>query len=136
MTYREGSNGMFDCSLDPIATEGDYKLVLEGGPVERARQESGLTSIETPLIISRTRSPVEFAELTADHDSLAQLTQLADGSLASLTDVHGLIDRFGAPKEILQERQDLKLWDKWPLLVLFLAFIGLEWILRRNAGLS
>jgi hypothetical protein len=55
---------------------------------------------------------------------------------ASLTDVNGLIDRFGAPKETLQERQDLKRYDKWPLLVLFLALIGLEWILRRNAGLN
>ncbi|RFC48058.1 MAG: hypothetical protein DVB23_000769 [Verrucomicrobia bacterium] len=136
LTYREGSNGMFDCALEPIATEGEYKLVLEGGAVERSRQESGLVSVETPLLISRTRSPVEFAELTADHDSLAQLTQLANGGLAPVTDIHGLMDRFGAPSETVQERQDLKLWDKWPLLLLFLGCIGLEWILRRNAGLS
>ena len=136
MTFRAGSNGMFDCALDPIATEGEYKLVLEGGPVDRARQESGLTSVDTPVIISKTRSSVEFAELTADHDYLSQITQLAGGGLATLTDVHGVIDRFGAPKQTLQERQDTKLWDKWPLLALFLSFTGLEWILRRNAGLS
>jgi len=45
---------------------------------------------------------VEFAELTADHDYLSQITQLASGSLASLTDVHGIIDRFGAAKETLK----------------------------------
>jgi hypothetical protein len=136
MTYRDGSNGMFDASLDPIAVEGEYKLVLEGGPVDRARQESGLESVETPLIISQTRSSVEFAELTADQDYLSQLTQLAGGGLASLTDVHGLLDRFGAPKQTVEEREDTKLWDKWPLLALFLSFTGLEWIFRRNAGLS
>lgn len=136
LTYREGSNGMFDGSLDPIAVEGEYKLVLEGGAVERARKESGLVSIETPLIISRTRSPVEFAELTANHDSLAQLAQLAGGGVAPFTDVHEFMDRFGAPSEVLRERQDVKLWDKWPLLILFLGCIGSEWVLRRNAGLS
>jgi hypothetical protein len=136
LTYRPGSNGMFDGELDPIAVEGEYRLELDGGPVVRARQESGLASVDTPLIISRARGSAEYAELTADHDSLAQWTQLGGGALASVTDAHGLLDRFGSPKETVQERVDTPLWDQWPLLTLFLGLLGTEWILRRQAGLS
>lgn len=136
MTYREGSNGMFDATLNPLKVEGNYRLVLEGAPVDRAKNESGLERVETELIVSNTRAAAEYAELTADHDYLSQTAQLAGGATASIDDAQSLLSYFGEPKEVLQERNDLELWDKWPLLILFAGLVTSEWILRRQGGLA
>jgi len=136
MTYREGSNGIFEGNLDPLSEPGDYRLVLEGDSVDRARNESGLDSVETELIVSNTRAAAEYAELTADHDYLAQTAQLTGGAMASIDDAHSLINYFGAAREVLKERDDLKLWDKWPLILLFAGLVTTEWVLRRQGGLA
>jgi len=136
MTYREGSNGIFETSLTPLATEGSYRLELDGGPVNRAMSESGLSAVETELLVAATRSAVELSELTADHDFLAQTAQLTGGAVAAVDDGGSLVNYFGAAKEVLKERHDIKLWDKWPLLLLFAGLMTTEWILRRRGGLA
>lgn len=136
LSYREGSNGIFEGELDAISKEGEYRLELEGGPVERAMNESGLNSVETELIVVNTRSAIELSELTADHDFMAQTAQLARGAVASVDDADSLVSMFGAAKEILKERRDTRLWDKLPLLLLFVGLVTTEWILRRRSGLA
>tara|TARA_R110002096_G_scaffold100173_12_gene222045 strand:- start:480 stop:3632 length:3153 start_codon:yes stop_codon:yes gene_type:complete len=136
MTYREGSNGIFETELDPISEEGNYKLILDGGPVNRARNESGLDIVQTELLVVNSKSAIELAELTADHDFLAQTAQLSGGAVASIDNAESLLSYFGAAKEVIKERNDVKLWDKWPLLLLFVGFVTTEWILRRRGGLA
>ncbi|MEM7014124.1 MAG: hypothetical protein AAF585_21905, partial [Verrucomicrobiota bacterium] len=139
LSYREGSNGIFEGELESIPEEGEYRLELEGGPVERAMNESNIESVETELIVVNTRSAVELAELTADHDFMAQTAQLAGGAIASIDDADSLLSFFGAAKEVLQERHDTQAIDKWPAILLLLIFVALvtcEWIFRRRAGLA
>ncbi|MEM1293952.1 MAG: hypothetical protein AAGH89_01215 [Verrucomicrobiota bacterium] len=136
MTYREGSNGIFETELEPISEEGSYKLILDGGPVKRARNESGLDIVQTELLVVNSKSAIELAELTADHDFLAQTAQLSGGAMASIDNAESLLSYFGAAKEVIKERNDIKLWDKWPLLLLFVGFVTTEWILRRRGGLA
>jgi len=135
LSYREDSNGVFEGQLSPLAVEGNYRLVLEGEPAERAAMLSGLDTVETELRVATVRDSLEVSELTADHDFLAATASLSGGILAPLSDPHAVLPAFGAPRETLQERHDYQLWDTFPLLLLFLSLLTLEWIFRRGTGL-
>ena len=92
--------------------------------------------VETSLVVMSTRSPLEFAELTANRDLLGHAASVTGGRVVELSDLADLVGAFGKPKESLTERHNISLWDKWPLLVLFLGLVTTEWILRRRGGLS
>ncbi len=138
LSYRTGSNGMYETTLAPQDHPGKYTLQLEGKAVDQALgddPDAGLSKIETGLLVVSTRNPVELAELTADRDFLTHATQLSNGGLAKITEASALIEHFGVPKEILTERRNITLWDKWPLLAAFMGLFTTEWIFRRRAGL-
>lgn len=135
LTYQPGSNGIFEGELAPLAVEGNYRLVLEGEPAQKAAKLSGLESVETELRVLTTHDSLELSELTGDPDFLAATASLTRGTLAPLANPHAVLPAFGAPKETLQERHDYHLWDTFPLLLLFLGLLTLEWLVRRGAGL-
>jgi len=138
LSYRTDSNGIYETTLAPLENPGKYTIQLDGKSVDKALESdpgSGLSKIETELLVVSTRNPVELAELTANRDFLTHATQLSNGGLAQITEAASLIEHFGVPKEILTERRNITLWDKWPLLAAFLGLFSTEWIFRRKAGL-
>ncbi len=137
LAYRRDSTGLYETTLGGLGEEGEYRLKLVGGDIDKglAAVPDGPREIETELLVVTTRNPVELAELTADRDFLARAANLTGGRLAELDDLASLVDAFGAPKEVLKERRNITLWDKWPLLLLFLALLTTEWVARRRGGL-
>lgn len=135
--HRSDSTGLYETSLVGLGEEGEYRLKLVGDDVDKALAAlpDGPREIETELLVVTTRNPVELAELTADRDFLARATSLTGGRLAELDDLASLVEAFGAPKEVLKERRNVTLWDKWPLLAAFLALLTTEWVARRRGGL-
>lgn len=136
LTYQPDSNGIFEGELEPLSVEGNYRLVLEGEPASKAAKLSGLDAVETELRVLTTHDSLEISELTSDPDFLAATASLTGGMLAPLSQPHAVLPAFGAPKEILQERHDFHLWDTFPLLILFLCLLTMEWLLRRSSGLT
>ncbi len=137
LSYRSDSTGLYETSLIGLSEEGEYRLKLVGGEIDKglAAAPDGPREIETELLVVTTRNPVELAELTADRDFLNRATGLTGGRLAELDDLASLVDSFGAPKETLKERRNVTLWDKWPLLLAFFGFLTTEWVVRRRSGL-
>lgn len=138
LSYRTGSNGMYESTLAPLSKPGKYTIQIESKEVDRALKndpDSDITKIETELLLVSTRNPVELAELTSDQDFLTHASQLSKGGIANITDAASLIRFFGAPKETLTERRNITLWDQWPVLLTFFSLFTAEWIFRRRAGL-
>ena len=137
LSYRSDSSGLYETSLSGLDDEGEYQLKLVGDEAEDAiaAMPDGPKEISTELLVVTTRNPVELAELTADRDFLNRATSTTGGHLAELNDLGSLVSSFGAPKEILKERRNITLWDKWPLLIAFLGLLTTEWVLRRRSGL-
>ena len=108
-------------------------MKLEGDDAGNAQDGE---NIETEVLVVATRNPIELAELTADRDFLNRAAQLTGGRVAEISDADSLIDAFGAPKETLTERQNIRLWDTWQMLVLFLGLVTTEWVIRRRSGLA
>ncbi|MBL9153885.1 MAG: hypothetical protein JNK37_15435 [Verrucomicrobiales bacterium] len=140
MSYRSGSSGLYETSVTGLNQPGEYTVRLEGPAVDAALQAGDgggeLTAIETGIVVVASRNPVELAELTADRDFLNHAAQVSGGRVAEIGDADSLVETFGAPKETLTERRNITLWDKWPLLALFLGLLTTEWVLRRRSGLA
>lgn len=137
LSYRTDSSGLYETSLSGLDEEGEYELKLVGGEVDEAiaAVPDGPKEIATELLVVTTRNPIELAELTADRDFLNRATTMTGGKLAELDDLASLVHSFGAPKEVLKERRNITLWDKWPLLLAFFGLLTTEWVTRRRSGL-
>ncbi len=128
LSYRTDSSGLYETSLSGLREEGEYELRLSG-------DELGDNKVSTELLVVTTRNPIELAELTADRDFLNRAAEITGGTVAEINELSSLLSSFGAPKEILTERRNVTLWDKWPILFGFLGLITTEWIIRRRSGL-
>ncbi len=137
MSYRTDSSGIYETTVSGLSEEGEYTVKVEGAEIEDAiaAAPEGPQEIATEIVVVKTRNPVELAELTADRDFLNRATSMTNGQIAELWNLDSLLNAFGAPKETLTERRNVTLWDKWPLLVLFLGLLTTEWVLRRRTGL-
>ncbi|MCA9698685.1 MAG: hypothetical protein KC431_14260 [Myxococcales bacterium] len=85
----------------------------------------------------------ELATVDADAGSklLRELAEASDGVFVSAIDGDPLPARLPLADADNLERQatgreDRSLWDRWPVLLLLLASLGGEWILRRRLGLA
>ncbi len=137
LSYRSDSSGIYETTVNGLTEEGEYTIKLEGDPVEKSisANPEGPEEISTELLVVNTRNPIELAELTADRDFLNRATRVTNGKLTELWDLDSLVSSFGPPREILKERRNVTLWDKWPFLVAFLGLLTTEWIVRRRSGL-
>jgi hypothetical protein len=137
LSYRTDSSGLYETSLSGLDAEGEYELKLVGDEVDEALAAvpEGPKEISTELLVVTTRNPVELAELTADRDFLNRATTMTGGKLAELDYLASLVNSFGAPKEVLKERRNITLWDKWPLMLAFFGLLTTEWVTRRRSGL-
>ena len=135
LSYRTDSSGIYETTVAGLPEAGEYTVRIEGEAVDSSLAE-GEEKLETELLVVTTRNPIELAELTANRDFLNRAAQMTGGHAAEISNLQSLVTRFGSPKETLTERENVTLWDKWPLLVLFLGFLTTEWILRRKSGLA
>ncbi len=136
LTYREGSQGIYEADLGPFADPGQYQLALKGRAVSEALvHENPGVVLRSTFNVETARNPVELGALYADFALAAQLADLSGGTVLYPYQ-HGLLDAgFGAGSARSRERADITLWDHWLLLVLLLGLPAAEWLLRRKGGL-
>ncbi|MFN0129364.1 MAG: hypothetical protein ACKV19_22080 [Verrucomicrobiales bacterium] len=141
LAYRDGSSGIYEAELEPLAANGRYRVELVGEDVTRmlrsgTTQGSGSDTVETHFTQLATLNPVELGDLSLNLDLLRRATTLAGGRVVSPSEVSSLTQAFGTGTKILEERRETTLWDNWPLLTLLIAALTAEWLLRRRAGLA
>ena len=84
----------------------------------------------------------ELADSSQDAETLARISRASHGADASgryvfLGDATGLVPDF-ADRKSYETREDTRtrpVWDTWWSLVLVLAALGAEWLLRKRARL-
>ncbi len=135
LTYRSGSNGIYEGELEAPEEPGRYRVVLEGAEVSRVLGAGGSAAVETELIVNPASNAVELAELTADRAALGQLAALAEGAVADPDNAASLLPFFLDPGRVVSETRERPLWDHPLLLLPILLLLGIEWAVRRNAGI-
>ena len=135
LRYREGSNGVYEAELEPFDTPGRYRLVLEGDQAEDILAEDSVEELATEFLVETAKNALELSELTVDRDFLNKTAALSDGRVVGPGAAVSLIELFGEPSRVVEERLETTLWDTWPVLLLFIGVVTAEWIVRRRGGL-
>jgi len=134
LTAAPDSPGLYRVSFGPQAG-GTYRVVLDAPEIEPLLRQEGLDkvacefSVESPV-------PVEQAELAADRTLAAALADETGGQLLDPSQVSLLADLLKPQAEQAVRERQIRLWDTWPLLLLMLAAVTGEWILRKRSGLA
>ena len=136
LSYRKNSYGMYEAELSPMTKPGRYRIRLEGDRISELLKEDGAENVSTYFNILANRNPIELAELTVDRSYLATAATLSGGTIVEPDAAASLIDFFNAENAVIVEPKKTTLWDSLPLLLLLVALVGAEWIIRRRGGLA
>lgn len=79
---------------------------------------------------------IENRQLSADPATMHELADISQGRAITGSDVPRLasiVRQWRARRELSDQR--FSLWDRWPLMVVVLGLLGVEWFARRREGL-
>jgi hypothetical protein len=108
---------------------GEYKVKLEAPGAEFNGQE-----VSTTFYINE-KPTLELSDLSANRKLLQQLADASDGYLYFPDTLSTLPDRLVPPEYRSKRREEIELWDNWPILILFFALLTIEWVVRKLNGL-
>lgn len=130
----EGSQGLYEATLPPIADPGAYIYeILDCGRF--LDKDDSPDAVSALFFVAATRRPVEMANVAATGDVLERLAVLTGGKAVLPASASSLEGSFGEKSRSVEEILEISLWDdKWLLLAL-LASLTAEWILRKRGGL-
>lgn len=134
-----GKQVMGDLPPSPVpGRPGEWEAIatIESPGLVTARLESG----EADAVYSTVRVaalPTEADNLSPNPDAMDRLADLTEGRVITVDDLDQLLqpDNTPPPTTTHDARWD-SAWDEWHWLLLALLPFGLEWFLRRRAGLT
>lgn len=100
--------------------------------------------IVTPTIEGRapaadfqvTAPPGELAEVQVDSTALRKAAESTSGKFYNIANVSRLLKDLPRGRQIpVETLPRIELWNRWPLLLLFLGLLTSEWILRKRKGM-
>lgn len=120
------SRGVFETVL-PALPLGDYRVWLSAPSREGPPPSTDFRVIAPPG---------EMTRLQMDVAELRRAARLSQGRLALLADAQQLLNDLPPGRHVpLETLPPTPLWNRWPLLALFLAALTAEWILRKSYGM-
>ena len=130
LAYREGSHGMYEAVLPPLADPGRYDVKLarkDGAPGE---------PVETAFLVVTAERPVELGDVVATRTTLDALARWTGGRVVGPAHAADLWNAFGEGRQTVAERRERPLWDTPWLYLLIVGLLTAEWILRKRGGLA
>jgi hypothetical protein len=124
---QENGRTVFEASLGPLAA-GGYHAWLAAPAIE-GRPATADFVVAPP--------PGELAHVQLDAPAMRRAAELSLGRFYSYSDAGQLLKDIpqGRPTAI-QDLQPEPLWNRWPVLALFLFLLISEWLLRKRRGMA
>ncbi len=121
------SEDVYTASLDPLPP-GDYMIVASGaegsGPGASGEAEISVLPVS-----------VELLKTSADIDFLRYLARVSGGGVFDADDIRSLPAGMELREDIVEHREIMNLGRSFWLFIGVIAFLALEWILRKAWGL-
>ena len=92
-------------------------------------------AIETEVTVAPVHS-AELIELSADRANLDKMAALSRGAVAEPAKARRVLERYGPGTEEVTEERKYLLWNSWPLLLIMVVVVTVEWVLRKKVGLT
>jgi len=134
LQYVPDSGGMYEADLGSLPPDRRYRIALDSDEADKVLGAAEAGKVETEIIVAPAHS-AELIELSADRGVLDRLASVSRGAVAEPAKAAELLQSFGpGTTEIVEERPYL-LWNSWALLLIIVAAVTSEWILRKKVGL-
>ncbi len=131
LRYREGSPGIYATEISSLP-EGRYRLELES---VGAGEGAGGTEVVSSQFAVTAVVDAEKVELAADGGLLNSVASLTAGRVLDPNELESLFGRLGPARVTRTERRQIDLWNSWPWLLLIVALLTAEWVLRKRVRL-
>ena len=123
---RPAGGGSFTAAAGPFPP-GLYTVKLVSNVGKPAEQD---------ITIEVVSSSVEKRVLSANPDLMKRISTMSGGrelGRRDISDMKGVVERWRAERQTSVDRRAV--WDRWYILLPFVALLGVEWFLRRREGL-
>ena len=135
MTQVEGSEGLYEVTLDNFKNAGRYEVRVVGKEVKALLNNDGEKEIKTGFRVIGSRGPIELAETTLNLPLVQSIADLSGGRVVTPDKISELKNLFISEKEDDYETRETSLWDNGWMLGLFALLLTGEWVMRRSGGL-
>ena len=135
MTQVEGSEGLYEVTLDNFKDAGRYQVRVVGKEVKALLNSEGSKEIKTGFRVIGSRGPIELAETTMNLPLMQSIADLSGGRVVTPDKISELKNLFISEKEEDFETRETSLWDNGWLFALFALLLTGEWVMRRSGGL-
>ncbi len=127
LSTQSTGNGGYRGSVQVIG-EGDYRLL--------ARAEAGgrIVAADTAAF-SVIPFQLEFRDTRANPRLLRKLAQQTGGRLLQPDSLQQWVDEHQFREREIREKRSYALWVFWPVLMLLIALLSLEWFVRKKKGM-
>ncbi|MBX7168439.1 MAG: VWA domain-containing protein [Pirellulales bacterium] len=120
------ARGVFEGALAALA-EGDYHAWV-ATPSAAGNTPSADFAVVAP--------PGEFAQTQMQAGILRAASEATGGHYYSVATMGSLLDDLPPGRQVpVETLPRIVLWNRWPLVALFLALVGSEWLLRKRKGM-
>jgi hypothetical protein len=120
------ASNVFEDSVAELP-EGSYELTLSE-PQVPGHPTSARFTVVTP--------PGELARLAMDRAALVAAAETTHGKFYTIADADRLVDELPRGRRVpIENLPPLEIWNRWWLLLPFLALVIGEWILRKRKGM-
>ncbi|XZE56541.1 hypothetical protein SH139x_002659 [Planctomycetaceae bacterium SH139] len=128
--------GMLHGEIRDLTEPGKYKIELSGDVVDKllALEATGTQTVGLAIGVEATAENLERLDVVADDTVPKQIADWTGGTVADLANVDTVLSNLGPKSTFARERWTVPLWNRWPVLGLFLGGLSLEWILRKRTG--
>ena len=134
LDYQPGSPGIYEARIESLPS-GQYRIELDAPEAEPILAADKVRKVLTEFSVDPQAS-AEEVELSADRGLLQRVASLSGGVMLDPHQAGEVLQFLGPPSLTHRQQKELRLWDSWPLLVLFVALLTAEWVLRKRVGLA
>ena len=114
------------------ARDGRYRVRLSD-PVLTAGPDKAAPATEFLVVAP----PGEMDRLRMDEPELRQVAEATGGAFFPLSSADEILDLLPRGRRVaLQTDPPLPLWNTWPVLLLFIGLLALEWIVRKRLSMA
>lgn len=125
---------MFEAAA-PVLPAGSYLIRLDVPQLADAFKAEGITSDPEANLEVVPRETSERIELAAARDPLDRLAATTGGRVVLDTEIATLPDLLRKQTLVTTRIEPTRLWDRPEALIVFFAFLTVEWVIRKRAGL-
>jgi hypothetical protein len=118
------ARNVFEGAL-PVAPEGDYEVRLLPPPILQGPIPTATFRVEAPAS--------EFERVQMNEGELRRASSATGGKFYTPLSVASLLQELPKPSKVpLDTDPPIPLWNTWPVLILFVVLITVEWVLRKR----